>query len=354
MNCLNCDEEMMNIFVQTKQQNIAYDVCEKCGSLWLDKGELDKLAFQVDGSIEFSSQEPIDRATEQAITCPRCEGKALDRVRFIGHSEITLDRCSSCGGFWLDGGEIDSINRELKETMPVHGSGFSDFLIDVHIPYWHKRIKSKSSETDFEVEVLPIKGAEVLSPTDYQCPACKSSLNQYGIFGIEFEGCPRCKGVFLDCSELRKLKDKATNGSWRTLQWMDDEVEAIERTNMTLSNRFCPKCDGIKLLTTSFGDSEVLIDYCTKCNGIWLDRDEFQEIMRHLNSQLMKFSSKEMAGKVYEEIKEIWNGPENVISEILDAKAAISALINITIFENPALHAKIQSFGDAAKGIGLG
>ena len=44
-----------------------------------------------------------------------------------------------------------------------------------------------------------------------------------------------------------------------------------------------------------------------------------------------------MKKKVFEEIKEIWTGPESKISEILDAKAAISALINITIFEHPSL-----------------
>ena len=44
-----------------------------------------------------------------------------------------------------------------------------------------------------------------------------------------------------------------------------------------------------------------------------------------------------MKSKVYEEIKEIWDGPEDKLSEIFDAKAAISALINITIFEHPGL-----------------
>ena len=48
--------------------------------------------------------------------------------------------------------------------------------------------------------------------------------------------------------------------------------------------------------------------------------------------------------EVYEEIKEIWDGPENILSEILDAKAAISALINITIFEHPKLVKSLLSF----------
>ncbi|MHC4863242.1 MAG: TFIIB-type zinc ribbon-containing protein [Planctomycetota bacterium] len=56
MNCLNCRAEMMNNLVQTRKDQIAYDVCEACGSLWLDRGELDKMAFQVEGSIEYCSR----------------------------------------------------------------------------------------------------------------------------------------------------------------------------------------------------------------------------------------------------------------------------------------------------------
>jgi hypothetical protein len=44
-----------------------------------------------------------------------------------------------------------------------------------------------------------------------------------------------------------------------------------------------------------------------------------------------------MTQKVYAEIREIWDGPEGAVSEILDAKAAISALLNIKIFEHPKL-----------------
>ena len=59
MRCLNCGIEMMNNQVSTKNDLISYDMCEKCGSLWLDEGELDKMAFQVEGSIEYCSQEPV-------------------------------------------------------------------------------------------------------------------------------------------------------------------------------------------------------------------------------------------------------------------------------------------------------
>ena len=54
-----------------------------------------------------------------------------------------------------------------------------------------------------------------------------------------------------------------------------------------------------------------------------------------------------------EEIKEIWDGPENIISEILDAKAAICALLNISIFEQPELCESLQRYRETGRSVGL-
>ncbi len=343
MKCLNCNTEMMNNLVQTKNDQISYDICEACGSFWLDAGELDKMAFKVEGSIEFGSKNKIEATSESSRKCPRCEDTTLDKVSFIG-SDISLDRCRNCGGFWLDGGELDLINKELEEIMPVEGKGFSEFVNNVHLPYWYKRVRRKSSETDFDIEVPPIKGAELKKETNCLCPACGANLNRYVVFQIEVEGCPKCKGLFLDKNELRALKEKATKGSWNTLRWMDDEVEAIGKVNAMPSNHSCPKCREAKMVAVSFGNSKILADWCPRCKGIWLDRDELQEIFELLRDQLNRLSSTETLKLAYEEIKEIWNGPEGKMSEILDAKATIWALINITLFEHPQLTKSLMRY----------
>ena len=314
-------------------------------SLWLDAGELDKIAFQVDGSVEYCSKDKAKGISKATKKCPRCEDTTLDKVSFIG-SDIVLGRCRNCKGFWLDGGELDLVNKELEQIMPIKGKGFSEFINNVHLPYWYKRVRKRSSETDFEVNVPPIKGAKLKSETKYLCPACKANLNLYTVFGIEIEACSKCKGIFLEKGELRRLKDKSKKASWQTLRWMDDEVEAVGKTNAMPSKRLCPKCKGIEMLATSFGDSRIIIDWCPQCYATWLDRDEFQEIVRFLFDKLNKLSSAEMKKRVYEEIKEIWGGPENKFSEIMDAKAAISALMNIMIFEHPVLHDCLVRFSN--------
>ena len=351
MKCLTCGEEMSNHLVHTHHGHIDYDMCDGCGGLWLDRGELDRLAFQVEGSAEASSGEPAAGTDEPARNCPRCDGVALDKVKFLDASDITLDRCGNCGGFWLDGGEIDLINTELSKIMPVTGRGFSDFVTGVHIPYWSKRIKVRSSEKDFKVEVPVLKGAERVGDTELTCPNCGAKLGRYELFGIEFEGCGECHGLLLDCDELRRLKDR--RGEKGDLRWLDDDVDAIERAAVAISDRHCPKCAGHRLMTTICGDTKVLVDYCTECGGVWLDASEFRQILQALRQKLNDMTTPEAARKVWEEIKDIWDGPEDAISELLDAKAAISALINIAIFSSPTLHDHASRLAEAGRRMGM-
>jgi Zn-finger nucleic acid-binding protein len=303
----------------------------------MDSSELNKMAFQVKGNIENCSKNNAEIKTEKKKNCPRCEKIELDEVIFVGYSDIILDRCDNCGGFWLDGGELDLVNKFLEDIMPVKGKGFSEFVNNVHLPYWFKKVKRKSSETDFYNEVKPIINAELVNETELICPSCNSKLNLYKIFGIKFEGCPECQGLFLDKNELRLLKDKTERSSWANLRWMDDEVESIDNTTFIPSKIKCPKCPDKRMISTIFGSSKIILDYCIDCHGLWLDRGEYQGIITQLSENLTELMSEEMKQKVKEEIKEIWSGPENKISEILDAFAAMKALGNIKIYEHPRL-----------------
>jgi len=353
MKCLSCGAELNTNLVQAGKRRISYDMCPECGSLWLDAGELDQLAFQVEGSIEFCSQEEAEDVVGPKRNCPRCREVTLDKVRFLGCSDIVLDRCGNCGGFWLEGGELELINRELASIMPVKSKGFSEFIGNVHLPHWRKRVRREGSGADLEAGVPPLRDAELRSEMTSVCPACGNPLNLYAVYGIEIEGCPACKGIWLDTDELRKLKDRSERGSWLSLRWLDDEVDAIERSKAMPSGRLCPRCEDQKLVSTAFGGSHIIVDWCPACRGVWLDGGEFHQILSHLRKKLEHMSPAEVRDQVYEEIKEIWKGPEDKISEILDARAAIAALINITVFQHPRLCELLMRFSDAARSVGL-
>jgi Zn-finger nucleic acid-binding protein len=110
------------------------------------------------------------------------------------------------------------------------------------------------------------------------------------------------------------------------------------------------QCSDSRLLSTNFGNSKIVIDRCSLCHGVWLEGGEFNEIVRYLREELNHLTSQEMEKKVVEAVKRIWSdSSESKISEILDAKAAISALICISIYERPPVAEALIKAGVAGK-----
>ncbi len=351
MRCLNCNAEMVNYDVTTSTAELSYDICEKCGSLWLDAGELDKMAFIVEGSIEFSSDEEDKTPETQVKNCPRCVTLPLARVRFLGATDIILHHCKNCGGFWLDGGDLNLIDQELTKIMPVSGHGFSDFVNNVHVPFWFKRIKKMSGETDFKVVAEPIPGTKHLRATDDKCPVDGTSLDLCSLLSMEFESCPKCRGIWLVKDELRKLKNKTGNGE---LHWLNDEIDNIERTSAIATNRSCAKCDGTRLLSVVFGKSSIVVDWCPKCHGMWLDGDEFDSIMEYLEAEAANATPADVKAELRKDLKKLWEGgPESRIAEAGDVIAAATAFLNFTIFEHPAVFQLLTDAQTRARSIGM-
>lgn len=329
MHCLNCNQEMTNYVIHTPLHHVSYNVCEHCRSLWLDKGVLNKLAPTGSGDIEFCSEDVVEGG-QKAKKCPRCTDETMDKVKFIGNDEIILERCKNCEGFWLDGGQLDKIDKHLEYLLHARKTGFSEFMTETHLPFWVKRTSRPSDDAD-KVPVMPIKGAKVQSQTQDMCPVCHINLDLYSDFHIGFEGCPKCRGMWVDEEKLKQLKSKVEDGD---IRWMDDELEAIEKTKAMASDRLCPKCNGTKLLSTKFGHSNLIIDWCPSCHGIWLDRDEFLNMIKYLDDEENHMTTDEMRHEEGEEIKKIWTGHEHKLTEIVDAWKAHKALSLINLWEN--------------------
>ena len=149
----------------------------------------------------------------------------------------------------------------------------------------------------------PIKGAKHLKSTEDKCPVDGKRLDRYSIFSMEFEGCPKCHGMWLVKDELRKLKNKALEGR---LHWLNDEIDNIEKTAAVPSERACPKSDGGKLLSVVFGKSSIVIDWCPKCHGIWLDRAEFDSILEYLNTEAANATRKDVEKELAQDLKKFW------------------------------------------------
>lgn len=50
-------------------------------------------------------EEQREKAEASAVHCPKCDGM-LEEIAF---EAVQIDRCTKCGGVWLDHGELESL-----------------------------------------------------------------------------------------------------------------------------------------------------------------------------------------------------------------------------------------------------
>jgi Zn-finger nucleic acid-binding protein len=124
-----------------KSHDVEIDTCPNCGGLFLDRGELNRVAQETDGDLEFSTLHKDNADHPDAfdsIVCTRCSRDSMEKVEFLVYTGIVLDHCDGCGGFWLDGTELGRINDyvlELNRSSKELGSSpmdwFAQFLYAV-------------------------------------------------------------------------------------------------------------------------------------------------------------------------------------------------------------------------------
>ena len=103
------------------------------------------------------------------LTCVKCTS-VLDKSR-VG--DIEVDLCPSCGGLWLDHGEIERIGR--GQTAEVEKL---------------RQALTGSPKPD------------PASDTTTSCPACPGTLKEVVLGPVHVDYCTKCHGVFLDKGEL--------------------------------------------------------------------------------------------------------------------------------------------------------
>lgn len=106
MNCPKCDHRMAPVVFE----EIELDRCEHCGGLWLDMLELDKIRAR--GGSERIDDGPVDVGRRHdaidRIACPRCTA-AMIRMVDREHPDVHYEMCSTCGGIYLDAGELHEL-----------------------------------------------------------------------------------------------------------------------------------------------------------------------------------------------------------------------------------------------------
>ena len=125
------------------------------------------------------------------MNCPIDQSILTTRIY---EDTIEVDECPSCGGIWLDRGELGRIERTREND-------YSDFL------------KEGSETGPLFSQQTATQGAAITAspntPRNLSCPSCGDVLYQkeHGLFSkIFIDSCISCRGVWLDKGELQDIE----------------------------------------------------------------------------------------------------------------------------------------------------
>lgn len=142
----------------------------------------------------------------------------------------------------------------------------------------------------------------------------KEEMQKVLFHDVEVDYCPECLGVWFDQNELRYAK----NDKDKQLNWLDFDIWRDKgKFELSKSDRHCP-VDRTGLVEVNYGDSNVKIDFCKMCQGIWLDRGEFKQIMVYLKKkadyEILHRYTKNLALELWE----VFSGPKKFREELSD------------------------------------
>ena len=118
--CPHCATQME----QVVDSDIATEICPSCHGRFLDSGELNELATGLAGNIEFRSAtwthilHVVDGLSPSGgfpeRQCPAC-AKSMKKIGLVLFPDVVFDCCEKCQGFFVDAGEVEAMNRKLRE-----------------------------------------------------------------------------------------------------------------------------------------------------------------------------------------------------------------------------------------------
>lgn len=118
MKCPKCEIDLLH----THQESLGLlgaEQCTRCGGFWVTDAEQHGLEPDSWGSIEKMGL--IANEALSDIICPDCAAQCTG-VSLADLPEVSIDRCPSCHGLWLDRGELEAVYGAVVEFGEATGT----------------------------------------------------------------------------------------------------------------------------------------------------------------------------------------------------------------------------------------
>ncbi|OGZ67815.1 MAG: hypothetical protein A3D35_00190 [Candidatus Staskawiczbacteria bacterium RIFCSPHIGHO2_02_FULL_34_9] len=178
-----------------------------------------------------------------------------------------------------------------------------------------------------------------------KCPNDNTELEQMLFHQVEVDYCPKCLGMWFDKDELEYAKDDKD----QKLNWLDIDLWRDKaKFHLVKSGRYCPYCSA-GLMQVGYDSSSsndqphVKMDFCKNCQGVWLDRGEFKQLMIYLKKKSDYEILHHYTKNLITELWEVFSGPKDFREELADFLILSKLLKYKFVTQHPFLEKWIES-----------
>jgi uncharacterized protein len=172
------------------------------------------------------------------------------------------------------------------------------------------------------------------------CPDCGKGLAPKAYNEIEINECVNCGGKWFERGQLKSAKDNENeNMSWLDFDPFGKDAEAL---SIQSEGKQCPNCSK-KMSSLKYSKSNIIIDKCMHCEGVWLDSGEFPKIIEYIENVINTESARDYSIDTFNQFIKVITGSESVGSEIKDLMALVKLLEMRIAAEHPKLANTLQA-----------
>ena len=166
-----------------------------------------------------------------------------------------------------------------------------------------------------------------------KCADCGKDLVAAQEGGVRLDKCLNCGSIWLLDRNFKRLKDTQD----KFVRWIDPELWSdIGKHEIGRGSRMCPGC-GRALREVRYADSDVVIDICPDCRGVWLHKGEIDKIVSYLEGIVDTETIRNYLKGLGHEATELLTHKEKLTDELRDMGILMKLLEYRIISRFPAL-----------------
>ena len=158
-----------------------------------------------------------------------------------------------------------------------------------------------------------------------KCPVCSVEMSPYSYGGQTIDVCPQCRGIWFDPTELNAAAREMIQNEDVSGQEAKDAFHVTpESMPGDELKKLCPRCSVSTEVFNYSYDSNIFLNKCPTCHGVWADRGELEYVVKYLkgNPAVNKYAES-FAKKLVKERK------QRLVSRLLKSRllSGIVALV---------------------------